>query len=167
MKYTSTIIISFSLLLLTPSAYGCSCVSSKSSFVQLTKRSELVIRGRVIEYLWHKDDREKKRTPPAMTVEVKEVYKGAAKLGKIVVWGDNGMQCRPYVTKFPVKTEWVFALSKDPSTAKGKLAISVCGEYWLQVKGNNVVGKITDGSPKAKPKVVSLPDFHKLLKAST
>lgn len=167
MKHISSIIISFSILLFTTSAYGCSCISSKSSFVQLTKRSELVIRGRVIEYVWYKDDQEKKRTPLAMTVEVKEVYKGAAKLGKIVVWGDNGMQCRPYVTRFPVKTEWVWALSKDPSTAKGKLAISACGEYWLQVKGSNVVGKVTDGSPKAKQKVMSLPDFRKLLKAST
>jgi hypothetical protein len=167
MKHTSSIIISFLILLLTPSAYGCSCVLSKSSFVQLTKRSELVIRGRVIEYVWHKDDRGKKRTPLAMTIEVKEVYKGAAKLGKIVVWGDNGMQCRPYVTKFPIKTEWILALSKDPSTAKGELAVSACGEYWLQVKGSNVVEKVMHRSPKAKPKVMSLPDFHKLLKAST
>lgn len=167
MKYISSIIISASILLLPPSVYACSCANNDSSFVRLAKRSELVIRGKVIAYQWHKDDKERKIRPLAMTVEVKEVYKGATKLGKVTVWGDNGIQCRPYVTQFPIGTDWVLALSKDSWTKKGELAISVCGEYWLQVKGSNVVGKVTDGSSKAKPKVINLPNLRKLLKAAT
>jgi hypothetical protein len=71
------------------------------------------------------------------------------------------------VTQFPIGTEWVLALSKDSWTKKGELAISGCGEYWLQVKGSNVMGKVKDGSSKAKMNVMSLPDFRKLLKSST
>lgn len=167
MKYISSIIIGFSILFLTPNAYACSCASSELSFVQLAKRSQLAVRGKVIEYHWSKDDKERKRTPVAMTVEVKEVYKGATKLGKVIVWGDNGIQCRPYVTQFPIGTEWVLALSKDVWTKKSEVAISSCGEYWLQVKGSNVVGKVTDGSSQAKPKVISLPNLPKLIKAAT
>ncbi len=166
MKYLPSIIIGFSTLLLTLPAYACSCAPSKSSFVQLTQRSELVMRGKVVEYYWNKGDTEHKTTPLAMMVEVKEVYKGATKLSKITVWGDNGAQCRPYVTQFPIGTEWVLALSKDNETKEGELAISVCGKYWLQVKGSHVVGKIRDGSSSAKPEVISLPNFRKLLRAA-
>ncbi|MCY7324453.1 MAG: hypothetical protein LH660_22305 [Phormidesmis sp. CAN_BIN36] len=166
MKHIPAIMIGFSILLPTPSAYACSCVDDGSSFVQKAKQSELVVRGKVIEYQWHKDDKERKEVPLAMTVEVKEVYKGATKLRKVVVWGDNGMMCRPYITQFPIETEWVLALSKDAWTGKGKLAISGCGEHWLQVKGSNATGKVTDGSSKAKPQVVSFSHLRNLLKAT-
>ena len=166
MKYISSLIIGFSVLLLTPIAYASSCSKSDRSFVQLAKQSPLAFRGKIIKYQWAKDDREQKETPRAMIVEVKEVFKGVTKLAKVTVWGDNGMQTRPYVTQFPIGTEWVLALSKDHWTQKGELAISVCGEYWLQVKGNNVVGKVTDGRIKAKPQVISLPNLRKLLKAA-
>lgn len=166
MKHIPSIIIGFSILFLTPNAYACSCASSDRSFVQLAKRSQLAVRGKVIEYHWSQDDKERKRMPVAMTVEVKEVYKGATKLGKVIVWGDNGIQCRPYVTQFPLGTEWVLALSKDFWTKRGEVAISSCGEYWLQVKDSNVV-EVTDGSSHAKPKVISLPNLRKLIKAAT
>jgi hypothetical protein len=59
------------------------------------------------------------------------------------------------------------ALSKDSETQKRELAVSGCGEYWLRVKGSNVIGKVTDGNSKAKPKVISFPEFRKFLKAAT
>jgi hypothetical protein len=166
MKYIPSIMIGLSIVLFTPTAYACSCLSRDRSFVQLSNRSDLVIRGKVMEYRWHKNDPARQGRPLAMTVEVKEVYKGGTKLGKVTVWGDNGMQCRPYVTQFPIGTEWILALSKDSWTEKGALAISVCGEHWLQVKGNNVVGKVTNGSANAKLNVMSFPDFRKLLKTA-
>ncbi len=166
MKYISSIIIGLSVFLLTPTAYASSCLKSDRSFVQSAKQSQLAVRGKVIKYQWSKDDREQKGRLRAMIVEVKEVLKGVTKLAKVTVWGDNGMQTRPYVTQFPIGTEWVLALSKDRWTQKGELAISVCGEYWLQVKGNNVVGKVTDGKIKAKLQVISLPNLRKLLKAA-
>jgi hypothetical protein len=164
MKHFNTVILGFSALLLAPSASACSCISSNRSFVQLAQRSELVIRGKVIEYGWYKDDKAKTRPPLMMTVEVKEVYRGVTKSNKIIVQGDNGIICRPYVNQFPVGTEWVLALSKDSWTKKGELAVSGCGEYWLKVNGSNAVGKITHGNPKAKAQAMSLPNLRKLLK---
>ena len=167
MKYIPSIIISFSTLLLTLPAYACSCAFSERSFIQLTQRSELVIRGKVLDYNWNKGDTEHKIRPNAMIVEVKEVYKGAIKPVQLIVWGDNGMQCRPYVTQFPVGTEWILSLSKDSWAKTRELAISGCGEYWLQVKDGDVVGKVRDGRFKAKPEVMSLPNFRKLLRAAS
>jgi hypothetical protein len=166
MNYIRSIIIGFSACLLTLPADACSCVFSKSSFVRLAKRSEIVFRGKVIEYYWDKRDTKHKRAPLAMAVEVKEVYRGATKSGKLTVWGDNGMQCRPYVTQFPIETEWVFALSKDRFSENRELAVSGCGAYWLQVKGSNVVGKVRNDRFNAKPEAIGLPDFRKLLRAA-
>ncbi len=185
MKPIFAILIGLSVLLLAPSARGCSCVSNGKSLVQLAKKSQLVIRGKVLEYNWYKsnlqgqrykDEQERKGTPLSMTVEVEEVYKGKIKSRKVVVWGDNGMICRPYVTQFPIGTEWVFALSPDSWTKKGELAISVCGEYLLQVQNNRVLmgqervrdsimDPVIGGTAKAKPEVVSLPELRKRLKA--
>jgi hypothetical protein len=166
MKYISAIVFGFSVVLLPISSYACSCADNGSSFVQIAKRSKLVIRGKVTEYHWRKDDKNINGIPLSMTVDVKEIYQGTTKLSKVIVWGDNGIICRPYVTQFPIGTEWVLALSEDSWTKKGELAISACGAYWLSVQRNNVIGKVTKGSSNAKPQVMSLPDLRKLLKAA-
>jgi hypothetical protein len=170
MKYLASLAIAVSILLFAPSVYACSCANT-GSFVQMAKRSELVARAKVIAYRWHSTDTARKYRPLAMILEIKEVYKGAVRSAKITVWGDNGMQCRPYVIQFPIGTEWVFALSKDSEKAtKGEWVISGCGEYWLAVKGENVTGKITEGNPARKdspikPKTMSLLNLRKILKA--
>jgi hypothetical protein len=164
MKYLPAIILGCSVLWVTPSAHACSCMNNNRSFIQNAKRSELVIRGKVLEYHWRRNDQPEARLPTAMIVEVKEVYRGVATSKNMTVWGDNGIICRPYVNQFPVGTEWVLALSKDSWTEKGELAISGCGEYWLKVNGSKISGKVTDGSFKAKAQVMSLPNFRKLLK---
>jgi hypothetical protein len=165
MKYLSAIILGFSVLWLTPSAYACSCADNNQSFIQNAEKAKLVIKGKVLAYHWNKGDKAKTRRPLAMTVAVKEVYAGAATSKTIMVWGDNGIICRPYVSQFPVGTEWVLALSPDSWSKKGELAISGCGEYSLKVNGSNVTGKVTDGSAKGKSQVMSLPNLRKLLKA--
>ncbi len=186
MKYIPALIVGLSVLLLAPSAHSCSCGSDGSSLIQLAKKSELVIRGKVLEYNWYqydlqgqryKNKQEPKGRPLSMTVEVQEVYKGKITSRQVVVWGDNGMICRPYVTQFPIGTEWVFALSPDSWTKKGEIAISVCGEYALQVQNNRVLmgqrrenqgimDPVIGGNPKMKPQVVSLPELRKRLKAN-
>jgi hypothetical protein len=186
MKYISAILIGLSVLLLAPSAHACSCGSDGSSLVQLAKKSQLVIRGKVLNYNWYqydlqgqryKDEQKREGRPLSMTVEVQEIYKGKPKSRQVVVWGDNGMMCRPYVTQFPIGTEWVFALSPDSRSQKGEIAISVCGEYALQVQDNRVLmgrrrenqgimDPVIGGNAKPKPQVVSLPELRKQLKAN-
>lgn len=63
----------------------------------------------------------------AMEVEVFEVLKGSARGRRLRIWGDDGAQCRPYVSGFTVGTEWIFAVNR---LRGGDYVISVCGEYW-------------------------------------
>jgi hypothetical protein len=165
MKYLPSAIVGISVLLFAPSAHACSCAVSNRGFVGLAEQSEVVVRGKVIAYQWGKDDKQDGSIPPAMTVEVNEVYKGTMSRSKVTVWGDNGMQCRPYVNQFPVGTEWVFALSSDPGSSKGELAVSICGDHWLPVNSKSVKGNV-DGRSKSKSQIIGLPALRKLLKNS-
>jgi hypothetical protein len=104
--------------------------------------------------------------PLTMLFEVTEIFKGTVKSRTLFVQGDNGMQCRRYVTQFPVGTEWILALTPDMDTKKGELAISGCGEFGLAVKGDQVVGRVIVDDYQAKPISISLSNFRKLLKSS-
>jgi len=86
-----------------------------------------------------------------MEVKVLEVLKGKESRKNIRIWGDNGAQCRPYVSGFPQGTEWVFAIrrirqdSAAPDLEKrGDYDLSVCGGYWLQVEGEQAKGDVSN-----------------------
>jgi hypothetical protein len=52
----------------------------------------------------------------------------------------------PEVTQFPIGTEWIFGLN-GPGSKPGMTpdyAVSVCGQYWVQVVSGHVVGNIDD-----------------------
>ncbi len=165
-KILGQIILSLTaMLLLSPATHACECSSSDSAFLKVAMRSQMIVRAKVVEYHWDEADQNKMGTAVAMTVEIKEVFKGAAGSSRIKVWGDDGSLCRPYVSQFPLNTEWVFALSEAGyGTGKGELEISVCGEYWLKVEGRNVVGKVTESGSKAKSRTVTLQKLRVLLK---
>jgi hypothetical protein len=106
----------------------------------------------------------------AMDVEVLEVLKGSAKGKRIRIWGDNGAQCRPYVSAFPVQTEWFFAITelREDGPGNGDYVISVCGEFWARVEGDNVTGRLSSPTPpsvKDTPEKMSLKEFTDRLKA--
>lgn len=127
---------------------ACSCASPGRSFLKVAPASELVIRGRVVGHTGEG------ATETEMEVEVLETLSGKTSKSVVSVSGDPGNQCRPYVSAFPVGTEWVFALApaiKDAAGAraylmnepdKGDYAISNCGAYWLKVKDGKVQGNI-------------------------
>jgi hypothetical protein len=110
----------------------------------------VIILGEVLSY--HKN---------SMDVQVIEVIKGTEDRKTIRIWGDNGALCRPYVTYFPIGTTWVLAISALPTKTVGEqlklgaeegfisspgnkeYAISVCGEFWLKVRHEEAVGRIT------------------------
>lgn len=162
-KSTLPILPLFAILFFGQPAHACSCAFSNESFVQLAQESQLVIRGKVLAYNWPAFDLAKQGRPISMTVEVKEVFKGSVRLSQITVWGDNGIQCRPYVTQFPIGTEWIWALSSGPSE-RSELSISICGEYSLSVQGNQVKGRIINGNETAKPQILSIPELRQRLK---
>ena len=73
-----------------------------------------------------------------MEVEVIKIYKGHESRKKVIVWGDNGMLCRPYLSQFDTKQYYVIAFEKG-NTGRGNTgeketdyAISICGDYWLK-----------------------------------
>lgn len=67
--------------------------------------------------------------PTEMILSVSDVLQGKVTTKEIMVEGDNGMQCRPYVTRFPIGKKFVFAVNELSNTSH--YYISVCGEYSL------------------------------------
>ena len=110
-------------------ALACSCMWS-GPFTKVALGTDLVVLAEVRSYYRH-----------SMEVAVLDVLKGGEDRREIRVWGDSGALCRPYVTAFPRGTRWIFALKREPGTRD--YIISVCGEYWLEARGDQAVGRIT------------------------
>ena len=110
-------------------ALACSCMWS-GPFTKVALGADLVVLAEVRSYYRH-----------GMDVTVIEILKGGEDRREIRVWGDSGALCRPYVTAFPRGTRWIFALKREPGTRD--YIISVCGEYWLEARGDQAVGRIT------------------------
>ena len=113
-------------------ALDCSCVWA-GPFTKVALRADLVVLGEVRAYRRH-----------GMDVAVLEVLRGTETRPVIRVWGDTGALCRPYVTGFPRGTRWLLGVQgARGSEAPGDYAISVCGEYWLEARDQQAVGRIT------------------------
>ena len=167
MKRLVAIAIGLSCLLSGPVAQACSCLDPGWSFVRLARRSEMVVRGKVVEYVGGAGGLISEDHPLAMEVEVQEVYKGKVTAKWLTVWGDNGMQCRPYVTQFPIGSEWVFSLYRDTRSREPQLEIRNCGEYWLPVEGGKVAGRVTVGGEReTRPQTMSLAELRRVLRTS-
>jgi hypothetical protein len=120
--------------------FACTCVNSRP-FFDITSNADLVVIGKPISY---GEVSQFSSQPLSADVEIQRVLKGNASLEKIRVFGDNGALCRPYVTKFPLNTTWVFALNflATGSNGEPQYAISGCGEFSLKVKAGRVFGRI-------------------------
>jgi hypothetical protein len=129
-------------------AMACTC-SWRGPFAKVALGQELVVYGEVLDYYKH-----------SMEVKVLEVLRGKEDRGTIRIWGDNGALCRPYVESFPIGTRWLFAVSSLPkdmvddqspslwsrlfsSPSKRDYVISICGDFWLAIRGERAVGRIT------------------------
>jgi hypothetical protein len=110
-------------------ALACSCMWA-GPFTKVALGTDLVVLADVQAYYRH-----------GMDVTVLDVLKGTEDRPVIRVWGDTGALCRPYVTAFSRGTRWILALKREPGTRD--YIISVCGDYWLEVRGDQAVGRIT------------------------
>ena len=143
---------------------ACSC-SWAGPLLAVYPRAELVIRAKVLSY--HGRSR---GIDLAMDVEVLEVLKGTTRASKMRIWGDNGAQCRPYVSGFPLESEWIFAIRTltGGQGSPGDYMISVCGEYWGRVSNGSVTGRLTAPHPPSvndKPETMSLDEFRRRVRA--
>ncbi|NJN31508.1 MAG: hypothetical protein HC824_14600 [Synechococcales cyanobacterium RM1_1_8] len=89
----------------------------EGSFEEVSSKAQTVIRAKVLDYVPVGDAQPQNLPPVAMSVEVLEQVKGKVEAKQIVLWGDNGMQCRPYLDQFLVGTEWLFAKGLQTSIA--------------------------------------------------
>jgi hypothetical protein len=125
-------------------AVACTCMWS-APFTKVALGTDLIVLAEVRSYYRH-----------SMDVAVIDVLKGGEDRSVIRVWGDSGALCRPYVTAFPRGTRWIFALKREPGTRD--YIISVCGEFWLEVRGDRAVGRITVAEHGPMKESAPLPD---------
>jgi hypothetical protein len=129
-------------------AAACSCADG-GPFSKVGARNDLVVLGEVVEH--HEN---------TLQLKIVQVLKGREERQWITVWGDNGNQCRPYVSRFPAGTRWVLSLApldekaaqqemewlKEPLSFKTAeppfYVLSICGAHWLEVRGEKAYGRI-------------------------
>jgi hypothetical protein len=120
-------------------SYGCVC-GWEGPFLKVAPKSIAIVRVRVLSHRRYQGS-----LPIEMQVEVLEVMAGQSRTKRLRVAGDNGNLCRPYVTEFPVGTEWVLGLDKAAEIDAGAdYSINACGTYWLKVLGELVEGNVDD-----------------------
>jgi hypothetical protein len=85
-----------------------------------------------------------------MDVLVLETLKGGLLDSGLVVQMGDGMYCRPTIDVFPPGTKWILAINGLGAKPGNGWAISHCGEYWLKVEDDNVVGSINGDMKQVK-----------------
>jgi hypothetical protein len=143
--------------------FACDCVSA-GQFLTVAPKTELVSLVKVIKYLTFKAIYDK-QTPMSMEVEIIKTFKGNETRKSIVVWGDNGNLCRPYLSQFETGKYYVIAFDKGYDGSKGYVhsdekttdySISNCGDYWLTA---NIETKTANGSVSATQSNISFGDL--------
>jgi hypothetical protein len=125
-------LVTLLVMLLAPSvALACTCMWA-GPFTKVALGTDLVVLAEV---------RSHDRT--SMNVTVLDLHKGTERRRLIRVWGGDGAACRPSVTAFPPGTRWILALRRFGDPHPRDYGISYCGEFWLEVRGTDAVGRIS------------------------
>ena len=141
--FVTLLLFIFFGLIIPPSTKACSCVW-KGPFLTASQDVPLVVIGKIIRHHPGKS--------PTMDVLVLETLKGGILDSGMVIQMGDGMYCRPTLDVFPVGTKWILALNGQGAKPGKGWAISHCGEYWLKVESDHVVGSI-DGDMKQVKKM--------------
>lgn len=143
---TVPVLVLLAILGLPKSALACSCMWA-GPFSKVALGKELIVLGEVLSHYKN-----------SMEVQIIEVVKGTEERKTIRIWGDNGALCRPYVAHFPIGTRWLLAVFPLPEKTgetrppwqgfasppgRREYAISVCGDFWLEVRDRRAVGRVT------------------------
>ena len=132
----------------------------------MANRTSLTAFVKVIKYLTFKDIYDSK-TPKSMEVEIIEVYKGIESRKTIIVWGDIGNLCRPYLSEFKEGLYYVIAFNTGnyggghPDEKDSDYAICNCGAYWLTV---NFEKSMVTGDIESKDRTSATISLSKLKK---
>lgn len=116
-----------------PSAWACTC-SGNPDFYEVARHAPVLVRAVVLE---HKSIAVGYRPNLVTHIEVRvlDVLAGVVPNDRILIAGDVGNLCRPYVSGFAVGTEWFFVLSPRAALHGDvpEFAISICGTHWMRV----------------------------------
>lgn len=119
---------------------ACSC-GYLGGFVYSNQVSDIVVYGRVIEYdsvgTFNAPE-----NPYSMKFQIIEKLRGIESKDTIIILGDDGADCRPYIGHFKPNTEWILALDKLDHKGNSNYEISICGEFYVPVKAGMVKGKL-------------------------
>jgi len=124
-KLTFLILIFFNSFYL----FACDCIWS-GDFLTKAIKKELIVKVKIIEHMQNDAYFNEK-----VVVEIIEIFKGVEDRKRIVVWGDDGALCRPYVDYFKKDKEYYLALNKT----NNDYYQSNCGEYFLKIEEEKVI----------------------------
>ncbi len=141
--------------------YACSC-EWNGPFFKVAKSTDLVALVKIKNYGSFSGD-----MPMSMEVEIIELLKGDDNRKIVKVWGDTGVLCRPYLKWFQSDSIWVLSLFKSqsegyfrhPDEKEGDYNISGCGEYYMKVKNDTVIGLIENVNYNGPPQYMNLTNF--------
>ncbi len=162
------IILTIFLLTIGKTILACDC-DSQGAFLKVAPNTKLVALVKVKKYLTFKDIYEVK-TPMSMEVDIIEIYKGEETRKTVIVWGDFGNLCRPYLSRFKEGQNYVIAFNGGSDGSKGfahekekttDYSISICGDYWLNV---DLKKQIAMGSVATKQNEITLEKLKTILK---
>jgi len=133
-NFIALLLLFYAISLLTPSsAAACSCVW-KGPFLAVSRDAPLVFIGKIIRHHPGKS--------PTMDVLILETIKGGILDSGMTIHMGDGMHCRPSMDHFPPGTTWILALNGLGAKPGNGWALSHCGEYWLRMENNEVIGSI-------------------------
>ena len=132
--------MTFFLLIFTKSAFACTCeelgtnffetVSLHNSKVESGEYSEVmeltIVSADVVKYLQLRNS----PYPTEMLLNVSGVIQGDLSSKSLIVEGDDGFSCSPYVMNFSIGKKYLLALGKY----KGRYYISSCGHYSTSIE---------------------------------
>ena len=137
-------------------ANACNCPNA-GHFLKVAQSAPLIVKVKILAH-------DIETLPLFMEAEVLDVYRGSYDSKTILVWGDNGFQCRAKIKKFPVGSTWVLALNGPGALpgAEGDYWLSDCGDFWVRVDGAYVVGNVSSTKMVYRERMV-LARFKRLL----
>lgn len=144
-------------------SFACGCTTD-GSFLEVSTGAELIAVVEIKDYLTY-EEMMGEDVPMSMSIKIKQVLKGNEPENEIIVWGNNGLMCSPYLSLFDIGTTWVMAFKTAPMEGHKNAeiedyGISNCGENFLKVKGNIVSGLISGGNSYQS---MSIPTLKKSL----
>jgi hypothetical protein len=124
---------------------ACGC-NVERPFLQTSTDAALIAVVEIQDYISY-DKMMGEDVPVSMSVKIKKVLKGFETRSEIIVWGNNGLMCSPYLSIFEVGSEWVMTFRNSPIEAyknakTSDYGLSNCGEHFMKLERGVIRGLI-------------------------